>query len=148
MKSLISFLPYSVIILVGIGLTILSLRFVRPINCQTLCDLPEGSACPIGSCRFGEQRAGLPLPVLVDDLGGSSPTGGWGKLGPEDLPNPMTFMLDVLFYSLLFWPIWYIIRVIRDFETPLDFLAVALPLAVVLAIMLLGFFLYRSTLSR
>lgn len=44
-----------------------------------------------------EQRAGFPLPVLVDDPGGGSPTNGWGILGPEDFLNPVTFILDTLF---------------------------------------------------
>ncbi len=139
---------YGVIILLAIGLTAISLKFVRPVNCQSFCDVPEQAPCPRGSCRPGEQRAGLPLPVLVDDPGGGSPTSGWGILGPEDLPNPVTFVLDVLFYSGLLWLIGYVTRVIRGKEQPVELVAIVLPLALVLACLLLGFFLYQPVLAR
>jgi hypothetical protein len=41
--------------------------------------------------------------MIIDSGGGSSPTTGWGKLGPEDLPNPLTPLLNVLFYGILLW---------------------------------------------
>jgi hypothetical protein len=64
-------------------LTVLSLRFMRPLDCLQVCDDSEGVPCTTGVCRVGEQRAGLPLPIQVDDPGGGSPTGVWGILGPE-----------------------------------------------------------------
>jgi hypothetical protein len=139
---------YSGIIVLAVGLALVSLEFVRPVDCQRFCDAPEQTPCPSGACRPGEQRAGLPLPVLVDDPGGGSPTGGWGILGPEDLPNPMTFGLDVLFYGALLWLMWNTIQVIRGKKRPLEFIAVMLPLALVLACLLLGFLLYRPFLTR
>ena len=147
MKPSNSVILCGVIILLAIGLTVASLRFVRPVDCQSFCDTSE-QTCPSGSCRPGEQRAGLPLPVLVDDPGGGSPTSGWGILGPEDLPNPVTFLLDVLFYSGLLWLIWYVTRLIRGKEQPVELEAIMLPLALVLACLLLGFFLYRPVLTR
>lgn len=153
MKPLNSILSFGVIILLAIGLTVVSLRFVRPVDCQTFCEAPEEAPCPSGSCRSGEQRAGLPLPILVDSGGGSSPTGGWGRLGPEDLPNPVTPVLDVLFYSLILWLIMYIIRVIRGKEKPRrslrqEFLSIILLLVLVLACLMAGFLLYRPFLTR
>jgi hypothetical protein len=118
MKQSGSFILYGVIILLAIGLTLASLRYVRPLDCQRFCDLPEQVPCPSGSCRAGEQRAGFPLPLVIDSGAGSSPTSGWGKLGPEDLPNPVTPVLDVLFYSVLLWLLWKIIRVLLGKEKP------------------------------
>jgi hypothetical protein len=112
MKLSNSFVIYGIILLLAIGLTIASLRYVRPKNCQQFCDLPEQLTCPSGSCRSGEQRAGFPFPIIIDNGAGSSPTSGWGKLGPEDLPNPVTPVLDVLFYSVLLWLLWKIIRML------------------------------------
>jgi hypothetical protein len=110
MKAYKTYLPFAVIILLAIGLTIASLQYVQPSNCLQLCDLPAQADCPSGSCRLGEQRAGFPLPMLIDSSAGSSPTTGWGKLGPEDLPNPFTPLLNVLFYAILLWLIWKLIR--------------------------------------
>ncbi len=69
-------------------------------------------------------------------------------MGPEDLPNPVTPVLDVLFYSSLLWFMWYVIRVIRGKEQPVELVAIVLPLALVLACLLLGFLLYRPFLTR
>src|SRR5512136_1864650 len=118
MKPSKAIIVYGVIILLAIGFTVVSLGFVRPVDCQRLCDVPERASCPNGSCRATEQRAGLPLPVLIDDPGGGSPTSGWGILGPEDLPNPVTFVLDVLFYGILFRFTWYVIQLVRGEEQP------------------------------
>jgi hypothetical protein len=60
----------------------------------------------------------------------------------------MTFGLDVLFYGVLLWLMWNTIQVIRGKERPLEFIAVMLPLALVLACLLLGFLLYRPFLTR
>jgi hypothetical protein len=110
MKPLKTSLPYILITLLAIGLTIASLKYVQPANCLQLCDLPAQADCPVGSCRLGEQTAGFPLPMIIDSGAGSSPTSGWGKLGPEDLPNPLTPLLNVLFYGILLWLIWKLIR--------------------------------------
>ncbi len=116
MKPSNNYIIFGVITLLAIGLTIASLRYVRPLNCQRLCDLPEQLPCPSGACRLGEQRAGFPLPIVIDNGAGSSPTSGWGKLGPEDLPNPLTPVLDVVFYGVLLWFIWKILRVLLGKE--------------------------------
>lgn len=132
-----------VIILLAIGLTVTSLRYVRPLNCQRFCDLPEQMPCPSGSCRAGEQRAGFPLPLIIDSGAGSSPTSGWGKLGPEDLPNPVTPVLDVVFYSVLLWILWKIAQVLLGKEK-LRALVVVVPLLVLaLACLLLGYLVER-----
>jgi len=135
------------IILLATCLTLLSQNFVRPAHCQTLCGEPEGAACPAGACRAFEQRAGLPLPFRVDDPGGGSPTSGWGILGPEDLPNPLFFLVDVGFYSLLLWLIRYLVLVNQG-KTPVELLAIVLPSVLELAILIAGFVLYQPFLSR
>ncbi len=141
-------LLYGSIILLAVGLTVVSLGFIRPADCQSFCDAPDQALCPSGTCVPGAQRAGLPLPVVVDDPGGGSPTGGWGKLGQEDLPNPLTFGLDVLFYSALLWLAWYAVQVVRGAAWREELLAVALSLAVVLVCLLLGLYLYWPFLNR
>ena len=116
MKSSNSYIIYGIIIFLAIGLTVLSLRYVLPADCQTLCNLPERVLCPSGSCRFGEQRAGFPVPIIIDSGAGSSPTGGWAKLVPEDSPNPVGPVLDFLFYGVILWLIWKVIRAILGKE--------------------------------
>jgi hypothetical protein len=113
MKTVSPYLSYILIFLLATGLTILSLNYVRPVDCQRFCDLPENIPCPSGSCRSGEQRAGFPLPLVVDGGAGSSPTGGWGKLGPEDGLNPLTPALNVFFYFILLWLLRRMLRVYR-----------------------------------
>ena len=68
--------------LLAIGLTFASLLYIRPAVCNRTCNPVEGLPCGNGACLIGEQRAGWPLPVLIDSPGGGSPTSGWGKLGP------------------------------------------------------------------
>jgi hypothetical protein len=118
--SLGAYVLMSASVLLAISITIASLSYVRPLNCQRFCADPESVPCPPGACRNGEQRSGFPLPVFIDNGGGSSPTGGWGKLGPEDLPNPLAFIIDVLFYSALFWLAWRLIANIGGKEQPWD----------------------------
>ena len=119
--------------LLAIGLTFASLGHVRPTDCNRLCGAPDGAPCPSGACRIGEQRAGWPLPVVVDTPGGGSPTGGWGILGPEYPPIPLPFLLDTLFYSVLLWLISYILQIVRGRPLPLRLLAFALPPTALLA---------------
>ena len=147
MQTIHAKLAAAVIVLLAIGLTLLSRNFVRPVNCQSLCSAPEGTACPAGACRFYEQRAGLPLPYLVDAPGGGSPTSGWGILGEEDMPNPLTFLLDVSFYSLLLWLIRYVRRVGRG-KVNAELLAIVLPLGLLLAFLLAGYYFYQPFLAR
>ncbi len=89
--------------LLGTGITLLSLTYVRPQDCQRLC---SESPCPPGTCQAGEQKAGLPLPVLQDNMTGSSPIGGWGVIGDEDIPNGSFFVVNVVFWSLSLWLFW------------------------------------------
>ncbi len=134
-------------IVLAIGLTLLSQRFVRPVDCRSLCDVPENVPCPAGTCRAYEQRAGLPIPYRIDDPSGSSPTSGWGILGPEDPPNPLTFLLDAFFYFMVLWLAGNIIQVLRG-RAALDRLAILLPLALVLILLAAGYVLYRPVLGR
>jgi hypothetical protein len=117
--------------LMAIGLTLISLAYIRPRNCTRLCEPSSPLLC--GSCEIGQQKAGWPLPVFVDMPGGGSPVSGWGRLGWEDLPNPVTFILNVLFYSVLLWPIVSIIQVVRGKVFPLSFIVVVVPLTGLLA---------------
>ncbi len=114
MKRFKPYAPYLFIFLLATGLTLASLLYVRPANCTSFCGEAIQAKCPPGSCLAGEQRAGFPLPVRIDDPGGGSPTSGWGILGPEDLPNPFTFLLDVAFYSLLLWGGWHILTILTE----------------------------------
>ncbi|MEJ2303269.1 MAG: hypothetical protein P8Y14_17210 [Anaerolineales bacterium] len=139
MKTVNSYLPYALIFLLAIGLTILSLRYVRPVDCQGFCDLPRGVPCPSGSCRSGEQRAGFPIPVVIDSGAGSSPIDGWGKLGPEDGLNPLTTVLDVLFYGTLLWLVWKMVLVLGGKEKPPAILTISLPLLLLLSCLLFGY---------
>lgn len=143
MKPSNSYILLGVIILLAISLTIASTRYVRPSDCQQFCDLPESLTCPNASCRPGEQRAGLPIPVVIDNGAGSSPTSGWGKLGPEDLPNPLTPVLDVMFYSALLWIFWKTIRVLLGKEKRWEFLAVAPLFVLILACLVVGYLSFR-----
>ncbi len=143
----LSTLWYGLIVVLAVGLALVSQAFVRPVDCRSLCDAPQNAPCPTGTCRFYEQRAGLPLPYRVDDPGGGSPTNGWGILGPEDLPNPLIFLLDVLFYGLGLWLAGYVIGMWRSKATP-DWLAVLLPLGFILALLVAGYLLYRPVLGR
>lgn len=92
----------SLIILVGVGLTLFSLRYQQPSNCQELCT--DFQPCQVGQCKFGEQRAGFPLP-FVQDAEAGSPTTGWGKIGPEDYyyADIPAFTFNVACYSLTLW---------------------------------------------
>jgi hypothetical protein len=134
---------YGAILLAALALTFLSLRFVRPTDCQALCYPPESASCPDGSCRFSEQRAGLPIPILVDYPGGGSPTGGWGILGPEDLPNPTSFLVDVLFYFALLWLARYLVQTLVLHTQPFEVPGLALSLVLMLAVAITGYHLYH-----
>ena len=128
--------------LLAIGLTVLSFRYVQPVDCYRFCGPLDGTPCPPGACPWGEQKAGWPLPVFVDAPGGGSPTGGWGMLGPEDIPLPGALLLDVLFYSLILWLAFYIIQCVRRQAFPLKFIVAMLPLNVVLAASLWMFYFF------
>ena len=129
--------------LLTIGLTVISFRYVQPKNCYRLCGAEDNkSPCPSGSCNFGEQKAGWPMPAFVDDPGGGSPTGGWGLLGPEDPPLLMPIIIDVLFYSLLLWSVVYMFRLIRSQTLSLKSILATLPLNFFLAICLWIFYLF------
>ena len=72
-------------LLLTIGLTVLSFRYVQPKDCYRLCAGDGMPTCLAGGCGFGEQKAGWPLTVFVDTPGGGSPTGGWGCWDPKTL---------------------------------------------------------------
>jgi len=132
-------LSSTVSLVLGVGLTVASLWYVRPSTCERVCDEPEQVPCPSGACRIGEQSTGFPLPVIVDG-GGSSPTSGWGKIGPEDWPNPFTFLVDVVVYGCLLWFLWHVLLVVRRKEPPSALLSRAPLFAVALVILMIGVF--------
>jgi hypothetical protein len=148
MKTLKAILLYGALLVLATALTLVSLRFVRPVHCQRFCDAPDQIPCPPGACRNGEQRAGLPLPVLVDNSGGESPIAGWGRLGPEDLPNPVAFIFDVFFYGVLLAFAGYIIMILRRREQKVGHMVIVLPLTVVLLGLLCGLAAYWPYLAR
>jgi hypothetical protein len=98
-------------------------------------------SCLPGGCRFGEQKAGWPILVFVDAPGGGSPTGGWGLLGPEDLPLVVPMILDVLFYSIVVWLAVYIIGLIQGQKLDPKLILLALPMNALLAAFLWMFYL-------
>jgi|GEM_PF-6832887 len=137
--------------LLAIVLTILSFRYVEPKNCYRTCgESLEGRPCPTGGCPIGEQKAGWPLPAIVDSPGGGSPTSGWGLIGPEDPPLFVPLLLDVLFYSLTLWLVISIVQLIWKRTLHVRNLVLSLPLSTFLAISLwmfcwsLGSPIYRS----
>ena len=132
-------------LLLAIGLTVLSFRYIQPKDCYSFCE-GDGMPCLPGGCRFGEQKAGWPLPVFVDAPGGGSPTGGWGLLGPEDPPLAMPLLLTVLFYSILVWLVIFIIGLIRNQMLDPKLILLALPMTALLAVFLwMFYFLFGFT---
>ena len=127
------YIPVVVNLLLTLGLAVLSFRYVQPKDCYRLCGAEEGMPCLPGGCRFGEQKAGWPIPVFVDDPGGGSPTDGWGLLGPEDPPLVMPLLLTVLFYSILVWLVIFIIGLIQGQKLDPKLILLALPMNVLLA---------------
>jgi len=103
--------------ILALGLTVLSFQYVQPKHCYNFCDPSYVIHCPQGSCYFGDQKAGWPIPAFIDSPGGGSPTGGWGLLGPEDPPGP-TMIVDVLFYSIVVWIVLYGIQFFRQQIVP------------------------------
>ncbi len=128
--------------LLAISLTVLSFRYVQPKDCYRECGASQGMPCLGGGCRFGEQKAGWPLPAFVDDPGGGSPTSGWGLLGPEDPPLLVPIILDVLFYSAILWLAFYLIQLVRSQALHLRLIATMLPLNIFLATSVWIFYLF------
>lgn len=126
--------------ILAIGLTVISFQYVQPKNCYYFCEPSYILPCPKGSCYFGDQKAGWPIPVFVDAPGGGSPTGGWGLLGPEDPPGP-TIIADVLFYSILVWIAWYVMQAFRRQVFTLKLLLRSLAFNTVLGLFLWIFYL-------
>src|SRR5512142_3067100 len=112
----------------ALALTFTSLQHVTPPDCQRICDTPAGTACPSGACRIGEQRAGWPLPFVVDSPGGGSPTSGWAILGPEDPPLLPPFVADTLIYSIILWLISYAMQAARRRPLPFRLALISMPL--------------------
>ena len=136
-------------VLLAIGLTFLSFQYIQPKDCYRTCLSLSGESCLTGGCRTGEQKAGWPLPVFVDDPGGGSPTSGWGLLGQEDPALYLPLILDVLFYSLLVWLLLYVIQIIRDQPLPLKLVAATMLLNMFLAALLwFCFLLFGSPIGR
>jgi hypothetical protein len=125
--------------ILAIGLTVISFQYVQPKNCYNFCDASR--TCPKGFCYFGDQKAGWPIPVIVDAGGGGSPTDGWGVLGNEDLPHPIWMIADVLFYSILVWIVLYVIQYFRHQAFSLKLFLVSLPLSAFLGASLWFFYL-------
>jgi hypothetical protein len=136
--------PYFLLIvnaILAIGLTVISFQYVQPKNCYYFCDPSYILPCPKGSCYFGDQKAGWPIPVFVDYPGGGSPTDGWGVLGNEDLPHPISMIADVLFYSILVWIVLYVIQFFRHQAFSLKLFLASLPLNAFLGACLWVFYL-------
>jgi hypothetical protein len=136
--------PYVLLVvnaILAIGLTVISLQYIQPKNCYNSCDPSNVIPCPKGSCYFGDQKAGWPIPVIIDAPGGGSPTDGWGVLGNEDLPHPVWLIADLLFYSVLIWMVLYVIQYFRHQAFSPKLFLVSLPLSVFLGAFLWFFYL-------
>jgi len=142
--------PYFLLVVnafLAIGLTVLSFQYVQPKNCYNFCDPSYTIPCPKGSCYFGDQKAGWPIPAFIDSPGGGSPTGGWGLLGPEDPPGP-TMIADVLFYSILVWIALYLIQAFRHKAFSRKLLLGSLTLNTVLGLFLwIFYFVFTFTMG-
>jgi hypothetical protein len=135
--------PYFLLIMnafLAIGLTVISFQYVQPKHCYNFCDPSYVIPCPKGSCYFGEQKAGWPIPAFVDAPGGGSPTGGWGLLGPEDPPLPLPMIGDVLFYSIIVWIVLDVIQFFRHRALRLKPFLTSLPLNAFLGVALWVFY--------
>jgi hypothetical protein len=80
---------------------------------------------------------------------------GWGRLGAEDWPNPFTFALNVLFYSVLLRLLWRMLRLTRSTEKSRALRAMVPMVVLVLLYLIAGLLSYRpvsdperSTLER
>ncbi len=62
-------------------------------------------------------------------------------MGPEDVPNPVTPVLDVVFYGVLLWSVWKIIQVLLGTEKSSSLLTMVPLLFLELAFLLLGYLL-------
>lgn len=128
-------------VFLAILLTVLSFRYVEPKHCYRPCgESLEGKTCRTGGCPVGAQKAGWPLPAIVDSPGGGSPAGGWGLIGPEDPPLFVPLLLDILFYSLTLWFVIGIFQYIWKRTLPLKSLLLSLPLNIFLTVSLWMFF--------
>jgi len=127
-------------LLLTIGLTVLSFRYVQPKDCYRFCNMEEGVPlgvpCPAGSCRVGEQKAGWPIPVFVDAPSPSSPLLESGILGVDDYPDPVWMLLTVLFYSMLVWLVIFIIGLIQGQMLDPKLILLGLPMNVFLAVVM------------
>jgi hypothetical protein len=131
MKQQGSVLLIVLLILGAAIMTQVSLAYVYPAECHTICDNPIQAPCPPGSCRIGAPRAGFPFPVIRDQ-GGSSPTTGWGKIGPEDYfpPDFMGFVGNLIVYTLLLAFAWETFLVLRK-QRSLQSLLIKSPLLII-----------------
>ena len=110
-------------LLLTIGLTGLSFRYVQPKDCA-------------GSCRVGEQKAGWPIPVFVDAPSPSSPLLESGILGVDDYPDPAAILLTVLFYSMLVWLVTYIIGLLQGQRVDPKLIRLSLLMNVLIALVM------------
>ena len=110
-------------LLLTIGLTVLSFRYVQPKDCA-------------GSCRVGEQKAGWPIPVFVDAPSPNSPLLPAGILGVDDYPDPGAVLLTVLFYSCLVWLVIFLIGLIQGQRLDPKLIRLSLLMNVLLAVVM------------
>ena len=145
MRVLAQILGSCIIVVLAVGLTIASLQFIRPAQCQRVCVEPAQAPCPDGACRYRQQRAGFPLPMLQDAEPGGSPLGGLGTLGPEDYENihPLAFFGNVLFYAAAFWLLGQLPHTLRNITARHVWVRLLPALVYVGAGLLVGFVSYR-----
>jgi hypothetical protein len=94
-QGLRGFLISWVCILLALWAVSISARYLYPEN--TYCGDMVG--------------AGFPVMFICDDWGGGSPTSSWGKIDFVDFLNgriiPSGFLIDLVFYFILFGFIWF-----------------------------------------
>ncbi len=86
-----------VAVVLAIGATVVSANYYQPRG-------PDVRSPVTGESGGGSLTAGFPIPFLEDDTS-SSPTDGWGRIDAADWesPDPLPFLMDILFYTVLFW---------------------------------------------
>jgi len=66
----------------------------------------------------GMLGAGFPVLFICDDWGGGSPSSSWDKIDYVDVLNggvkPASFLIDLLFYTVLTWSAWYIVTALAQ----------------------------------
>lgn len=152
MQILRSISPLTAVLLLGFLLSVLSLRYIRTVECRYIC---EGGTCPptIDSCGFPQPYAGFPLPMLQDHIG-SSPTTSWGRIDYDNIDdlltfNPFYFIANTLFYAACFWLLFQFSAVLWNNQNPNTLLkTLPLPIIAIAGVSILVWIQWQTVANR